>query len=130
MPGARLPCPVRSPVLATLGIRGISRRIMHRRTACRLPHGTPGRRPALVARDGMPRVRSAVADLLLVVATVVRALAHRDVVRSVLGVAADLLRPRAELVAENALLRQQLLVLRCQVARPGFTMADRWWMVI
>jgi transposase InsO family protein len=33
-------------------------------------------------------------------------------------------------VAENALLRQQLLVLRRQVARPRLTPSDRWWMVV
>jgi hypothetical protein len=32
-------------------------------------------------------------------------------------------------VAENALLRQQLLILRREVARPQLTRRDRWWMV-
>jgi putative transposase len=61
---------------------------------------------------------------------VVAALLGRDALRQFVGVARDALRPRAELVAENALLRQQLLVLRRQVARPRLTRRDRWWMVV
>jgi transposase InsO family protein len=57
------------------------------------------------------------------------ALLGRDALRQLVGVARDALRPRAELVAENALLRQQLLVLHRQVARPRLTRRDRWWMV-
>ena len=41
------------------------------------------------------------------------------------GAGADLLRSRAQLLAENALHRQQLIVLRRQVQRPGLTPADR-----
>ena len=37
------------------------------------------------------------------------------------GVAADLLRSKSELMAENALLRQQLIVLQRQVKQPTFT---------
>ena len=37
----------------------------------------------------------------------------------------DLARSKAELVAENALLRQQLIILRRQVKRPACTNADR-----
>jgi hypothetical protein len=57
------------------------------------------------------------------------ALLGRDALRQLVRVARDALRPRAELVAENALLRQLLLVLRRQVARPRLTRRDRWWMV-
>src|SRR5258708_6807240 len=46
------------------------------------------------------------------------------------GVANDLLRSKAELVLENALLRQQLTVLDRQVKRPTFSWKDRWWMVL
>jgi hypothetical protein len=38
--------------------------------------------------------------------------------------------PHVELVAENALLRRQLIVLRRQVPRAKLTHADRWWMVL
>src|ERR687886_3005362 len=41
------------------------------------------------------------------------------------GALGDLARTRAELLAENALLRQQLVVLRRQVRRPALTPADR-----
>src|SRR5262245_52569866 len=41
------------------------------------------------------------------------------------GVSGDLRRSRAPLLAENALLRQQLLVLRRSVKRPVVTPADR-----
>jgi putative transposase len=42
----------------------------------------------------------------------------------------DLLRSRAQLLAENALLRQQLLVLRRSVARPAVTQTDRALLVL
>ncbi len=48
----------------------------------------------------------------------------------VLETASDLLRSRAELVAENALLRQQLIVLRRSVKQPKLTRHDRWLMVL
>jgi hypothetical protein len=47
-----------------------------------------------------------------------------------LGTLADLVRSRPELVAENALLRQQLIVLRRSVARPKLTRADRVLLVL
>jgi hypothetical protein len=40
----------------------------------------------------------------------------------------DLTRPRAELIAENALLRQQLLILRRQVHHPACTRKD--WLLL
>ena len=46
------------------------------------------------------------------------------------GTLADLVRSRPELVAENALLRQQLLVLRRSVKRPRCTAADRALLVL
>jgi hypothetical protein len=42
----------------------------------------------------------------------------------------DLSRPRSELVAENALLRQQLIILRRQVKRPACTKTDRMLLVL
>ena len=41
------------------------------------------------------------------------------------GIALDLTRSKSELVLENALLRQQLIVLRRQVKRPPLTWRDR-----
>src|SRR5438477_13082181 len=46
------------------------------------------------------------------------------------GTLADLIRSRPELVAENTLLRQQLLVLRRGVTRPRCTPADRALLVL
>lgn len=49
--------------------------------------------------------------------------------RTIASAARDMVRTRAELVAENALLRQQLIVLRRQSKRPSFNDGDRLWMV-
>jgi len=46
------------------------------------------------------------------------------------GTGGDLVRSRAQLLAENALLRQQLLVLRRSVAHPAVTRADRALLVL
>jgi putative transposase len=48
----------------------------------------------------------------------------------VLGTLADLTRDKAELVAENALLRQQLIILRRQVKRPVYRKRDRLFLVL
>ncbi len=47
-----------------------------------------------------------------------------------LGTLADLARSKPELVAENALLRQQLIVLRWSVKRPKVTRTDRVLIVL
>lgn len=46
------------------------------------------------------------------------------------GTGGDLVRSRAQLLAENALLRQQLLVLRRRVAHPAIAPADRALLVL
>jgi putative transposase len=46
------------------------------------------------------------------------------------GAVADLARTKPEFLAENALLRQQLLILRRQVKRPRCTQADRVLLVL
>jgi hypothetical protein len=43
---------------------------------------------------------------------------------------ADLSRSKSELVAENALLRQQLIILRREVKRPSITRTDRMLLVL
>jgi putative transposase len=48
----------------------------------------------------------------------------------VLGTFTDLTRGRAELLAENALLRQQLIVLHRQVKRPVYRKRDRLLLVL
>jgi putative transposase len=47
-----------------------------------------------------------------------------------LGTVADQARSKSELVAENALLRQQLLILRRQVKRPACTKTDRMLLLL
>jgi putative transposase len=46
------------------------------------------------------------------------------------GTVTDLARSKSELVAENALLRQQLIILRRQVKRPACTKTDRMILVL
>ena len=43
---------------------------------------------------------------------------------------ADLIRSKAELLAENALLRHQLIILRRQVKRPAYRKSDRLLLVL
>jgi putative transposase len=52
-----------------------------------------------------------------------------DTTSLVLGTLTDLARSKSELVAENALLRQQLIILRRQVKRPACTKTDRMLLV-
>ena len=47
-----------------------------------------------------------------------------------LQILADLSRSKTELVAENALLRQQLIILQRQMKRPTFTSTDRILLVL
>jgi putative transposase len=53
-----------------------------------------------------------------------------DATSLLLGALADLARNKSELVAENALLRQQLIILRRQVKRPACTRTDRILLVL
>ena len=48
----------------------------------------------------------------------------------VLGTLADMTRGRAELLAENALLRQQLIILHRQIKRPIYRKTDRFLLVL
>src|SRR5215471_20971075 len=48
-----------------------------------------------------------------------------DTISLLLGTLTDLARGKFELVAENALLRQQVIILRRQVKRPACTRTDR-----
>ena len=50
--------------------------------------------------------------------------------RALAGAARDAARPRAELVAENALLRHQLIMARRKIKRPPLTDGDRILMVL
>jgi hypothetical protein len=46
------------------------------------------------------------------------------------GTLVDVATPKPALMAENALLRQQLIVLRCQIKRPTCTLGDRVRLVL
>ncbi len=48
----------------------------------------------------------------------------------VLSTVADLTRNKADLVAENALLRQQLIILYRQVNQPRFTPSELFWLIV
>src|SRR5919198_4062920 len=47
-----------------------------------------------------------------------------------LGTATDLALSKAELIAENALLRHQLIILKRQVKKPHLTRTDRLWFLL
>src|SRR2546421_9051433 len=53
-----------------------------------------------------------------------------DTTSLLLGTLTDLARSKSELVAENALLRQQLIIIRRQVKRPACTRTDRMLLVL
>ena len=53
-----------------------------------------------------------------------------DTTSLLLGTLIDLSRSKSQLVAENALLRQQLIILRRQVKRPACTKTDRVLLVL
>jgi hypothetical protein len=48
----------------------------------------------------------------------------------ILGTLTDFSRSKSELVAENALLRQQLIILRRHMKRPAYTKTDRMLLVL
>ena len=50
----------------------------------------------------------------------------REAVAALFRVLTDLLRPRAKLIAENVLLRQQVVVLKRGSPRPRLKPRDRW----
>jgi hypothetical protein len=79
-----------------------------------IPFTRPNPHPARRALTVVSALVPVLVDLLLGLVPVVR----------------DLIRPHVELVAENALLRRQLIVVRRQVPRAKVTHADRWWMVL
>ena len=58
------------------------------------------------------------------------ALAKPDTTSLLLGTLIDLSRSKPQLVAENALLRQQLIIVRRQVKRPVCTKTDRMLLVL
>ena len=53
-----------------------------------------------------------------------------DPARTLAGAARDAIRPRSELIADNALLRQQLIVTRRKIKKPTLGAGDRILMVL
>ena len=47
----------------------------------------------------------------------------------IIGILNDITRTKSQLIAENALLRQQLIVINRQVKKPQFTSLDRLLLV-
>ena len=85
----------------------------------------------------MDTVQGILTFVTCVIRFYLRPLHHRFVVWTkpdttslMLGKLTDLARSKSELVAENALLRQQLIILRRQVKRPACTKADRLLLVL
>jgi len=64
------------------------------------------------------------------VQTWIQARSKPEPTSQVLGAARDLLRTKAELVTENALLRQQLIVFKRSVKHQKLTRRDRWLLVL
>src|SRR5215212_1286131 len=71
------------------------------------------------------RAMSIVERGLQAISTAVARLTKPIVHGPVLGTVADLARSKPQLLAENLLLRQQLIVLNRSVKRPHFTRGDR-----
>ena len=73
-----------------------------------------------------PVVRRGLQVARTVISRLTKPLAHGSVV----GTVTDLARSKPQLVAENLLLRQQLVVLNRSVKRPHFTPAERGFFVL
>src|SRR5437016_14637376 len=86
---------------------------------------------------GMDTVQGILIFIMQLVRLCLRLLHHRylawtkpDTSSLLLGTLIDLARGKSELVAENALLRQQVIILRRQVKRPACTKTDRMLLVL
>jgi putative transposase len=77
-----------------------------------------------------PSTTDRIRKALVALGVPVHLLVALDLVVGLFAVVRDATRTRVELVAENALLRQQVIVLRRQVQRPMLMAVDRWWMVM
>ncbi len=77
-------------------------------------------------------VKNAVIDLGRSIGAAIKRLTvpAKSATVAVAGAARDVARSRVELLAENALLRQQLIVIRRQIGRPMFGDTDRLLMIV
>src|SRR5688572_19935953 len=76
------------------------------------------------------RVQPIVKRGLTVASTIISRLTKPSIHSPVLGTVTDLVRSKPKLIAENLLLRQQLVVLNRSIKRPCFTAADRGLFVL
>ena len=91
----------------------------------------------LISQRGMDTVQGILIFITRLARLCLRLLHHRyvawtkpDTSSLRLRTLTDLTRGKSELVAENALLRQQLIILRRQVKRPACTKTDRMLLVL
>ena len=89
------------------------------------------------SQRGMDTVQGILIFITQLTRLCLRSLHHRylawtkpDTSSLLLGTLTDLARGKSELVAENALLRQQLIILGRQVKRPACTKTDRMLLVL
>ena|SRR5947209_2370089 len=89
------------------------------------------------SQRGMDTVQGILIFIMQLVRLCLRSLHHRylawikpDTSSLLLGTLTDLARGKSELVAENALLRQQVIILRRQVKRPACSKTDRMLLVL
>jgi putative transposase len=130
-------------VLATCGIR--RQELACENTSCCLllladsPEEEYNRKHASahLYQGGMDTVQRIVTFVTCLTRLYLRSLHHRyvtwtkpDTTSLLLGTLIDLARSKSQLLAENALLRQQLIVLRRQVKRPACTRTDRMLLVL
>src|SRR5438094_369497 len=87
-------------------------------------------RSVLIMLIGRYRHRLTMIGVAVRRALVARTWARPATVTHAMGSGADLLRSRAQLLAEHALLRQQLIILRRGVKRPVVTRTDRPLLVL
>jgi hypothetical protein len=90
-------------------------------------------RPAIVEQRGVlwavvRRVRTAATEVADRIASAMRAATHRTPL--VVGLLLDAARSREELVAENALLRQQLIVAARATEHPKFAAHERGLLIL
>ena len=78
----------------------------------------------------MNHIRQSVQSLFQVVKQRLRQWTKPDNHSLLINAALDLTRPKSELILENALLRQQLIILKRQSKRPRLTWRDRSLIVL
>jgi putative transposase len=93
--------------------------------------------PAYLRKGGTDTVHGILTCITRLISLCLQSLHHcyvawtkPDTTTLMLGALTDLARSKSELVAENAFLRQQLIILQRQVKRPAWTKTDRMLLVL